>query len=49
MSKNKLMSLAILASGFTMALGLNCLPNIGRVTSIGGILNGLFGGLFGGN
>lgn len=49
MSKNKLAALAVLASGFTMALGLNCLPNIGRLTSISGIFNGLFGGLFGTN
>ncbi|MBL8880426.1 MAG: hypothetical protein JNG88_15035 [Phycisphaerales bacterium] len=49
MSKNKLAAFAVLASGFTMALGLNCLPNIGAVTSLSGILNALTGGLFGTN
>lgn len=35
----KFAMLALLSGGFTMALGLNCLPNIG--TSFSGILNGL--------
>lgn len=35
----KFAALALLSTGFTMALGLNCLPNIG--TSFSGILNTL--------
>lgn len=47
MSKNKLAAFAVLASGFTLALGLNCLPNLGTVTSLSGILSALTGGLLG--
>ncbi|GMU80499.1 MAG: hypothetical protein IT450_19215 [Phycisphaerales bacterium] len=46
----KFATLALMTSGFTMALGLNCLPNIG--TSFQGILDNfglgdLFGGILG--
>lgn len=41
MSKAKLFTLMMLSGGFVMALGINCLPNVGNV--FGGLLNGILG------
>ncbi|MFO0837879.1 MAG: hypothetical protein U1D55_05085 [Phycisphaerae bacterium] len=35
MSKRKLALLLIVASGYVMALGLNCIPNIGSLLRLG--------------
>lgn len=35
MSKRKMLAIAILSGGYMMALGLNCIPNIGSTFSLG--------------
>ncbi len=39
MLKNKLIVLMLTAGSFTMALGLNCLPNIGTTFNLFGLGN----------
>lgn len=41
--KRKALLLVLASGSFVMALGLNCLPNVGTVTSLSGILNALTG------
>jgi hypothetical protein len=39
-SMKKLMALFIVASGCVMALGINCIPNVGNLIDLGGLLGG---------
>lgn len=44
MSKRKVMALLLLSGSYTLALGLNCLPNIGgAIPSIPALINQLLG------
>lgn len=45
MSKRKVFALLLLSGSYTLALGLNCLPNIGAsIPSIPALINQLLGG-----
>lgn len=45
MSKRKITALLLLSGSYMMALGLNCLPNIGgSIGSLQTLINNLFGG-----
>lgn len=41
--KIKALALALAAGSFAMALGLNCLPNIGSTLDVSDLLGGLLG------
>jgi hypothetical protein len=43
MKKAKIAALCLMAGGFVMALGLNCLPNIGGTLDLSGLTGGLLG------
>lgn len=47
MSKRKLAALVVMTSGFLMALGVSCIPNLGSALQIPGLgnLTNLLGGL----